>query len=160
MLNSPSKKDMEQFIDKCAGRLAPMAVLAAIEYVAVFAAVMADLASGLRRSRREGRVTTSRGFRNTVDKTARYYTALIAMSIIDTIIIAALTYLNVAHGIDIPSLPLFTTIGALGLAGIEAKSICENTGRDRHAKDLADKVRRLASDPEIRNLLSKLLHRL
>ena len=158
MLNSPSKKDMEQFIDKCVVRLAPMAVLAAIEYVAVFAAVMADLASGLRRSRHEGRATTSRGFRNTVDKTARYYTALIA--IIDTIIIAALTYLNVAHGIDIPSLPLFTTIGALGLAGIEAKSICENTGRDRHAKDLADKVRRLASDPEIRNLLSKLLHRL
>ena len=51
-------------------------------YMLVFMVVGADLWSGVRKAKRRGEVRSSYGFKRTVDKLARYYNLLIALSLI------------------------------------------------------------------------------
>ncbi|MDE5692836.1 MAG: hypothetical protein K2I09_02815 [Duncaniella sp.] len=60
------------------------------EYLGIFLAVSADLVSGLRKARRDGRRCTSRGLRRTVAKLSSYYLALFCLTVVDGMVIAAL----------------------------------------------------------------------
>lgn len=111
--------------------------------------MLADLRSGLLKARRQGVRRTSGGLRRSVEKAGRYYIMLFAMTLIDAMVCGALLFLEAADGPSLPPLPLFTTLGAVGLALIELKSIYENS----HEKDDYDRIigqlRKLLDDPAV-----------
>ena len=63
------------------------------EYVLVLLAVLADLISGVRKAKKRGEATRSKALRRTVDKIARYYNVLFALTVIDAMQIAGVEYL-------------------------------------------------------------------
>ena len=103
------------------------------EYVLVLAAVGADMASGISKSR--GEETRSRSLRRTVDKLARYYNVLVVLTVVDAMQIAGAWFMRAVEGYAVPTVPLFTLLGSLGMAGIEVKSIFEKGG-DKERTDL------------------------
>ena len=105
--------------------LSSILLLLAVEYTAVLLSVLADLVAGIRKSLGEGGKCSSWGLRRTVDKLARYYVTLFAMTAIDGMIVAA----SLLLGDDAPMrpFPVLTTFGAVALALIELKSILETT---------------------------------
>lgn len=105
----------------------PMFLLLLIDYLCVLAAVIADLVSGLRKARQRGEKCTSSGLRRTVDKIGRYYLALFSMTVIDVMLVASLDFLKESGFTIIPAFPYLTSCGALALALIEVKSICEHS---------------------------------
>lgn len=94
-------------------------------YVCVFIAVLADLWSGVRKAKQNGIARSSYGFKRTVDKVARYYNVLLALTVVDVLIMASILYLNQGEGYSLPLFPVFSLLGALGLCLIEVKSIYE-----------------------------------
>lgn len=100
-------------------------VLLFAEYILVFLAVMADLISGCRKAKQRGELRSSYGFRRTVDKLARYYIPLFALTVVDAMQMLVVGYLNGYHGFSIPLLPVMTLLGAIGIGIIEVKSILE-----------------------------------
>lgn len=65
-----------------------------IEYVGVLLAVIADLWSGWRKAGKRGEQRTSRALRRTIDKMARYFNALISLTLIDVMVISVVCYLR------------------------------------------------------------------
>lgn len=108
-------------------RFIPILILLCVEYSGVFLAVIVDLAVGLRKSRVRGEKCTSWGLRRTVDKLMRYYFALLALSLVDLMAVAAVILLRDSGSFSLPEFPFLTTVGAIGLALIEVKSICEKS---------------------------------
>lgn len=92
-------------------------------YSAVTIAMAADFVAGLRRARREGIVTTSRGFRMSIDKAGKYFLPMVCMTCIDAICTVVLPC------------PVFTMIiGVINIL-IEVKSVFENTmDKDEYRK--------------------------
>lgn len=128
------------------------------EYFLVLAAAAADLASGLRKARRRGETTRSRALRRTVDKLARYYNVLIVLTVVDAMQITAAVFLRTVEGYDVPTIPIFTLIGSLGMAFIEVKSIFEK-GDDKEKQQLAELVSLLetiADNDRLKRILEKL----
>lgn len=128
------------------------------EYFLVLAAAAADLASGLRKARRRGKTTRSRALRRTVDKLARYYNVLIVLTVVDAMQITAAVFLRTVEGYDVPTIPIFTLIGSLGMAFIEVKSIFEK-GDDKEKQQLAELVSLLetiADNDRLKRIIEKL----
>ena len=91
-------------------------------YMLVFMVVGADLWSGVRKAKRRGEVRSSYGFKRTVDKLARYYNLLIALTVVDCMQMGGVWYLDGYYGYHIPIFPVITLIGAIGLGCIEVRS--------------------------------------
>lgn len=128
------------------------------EYFLVLAAAAADLASGLRKARRRGETTRSRALRRTVDKLARYYNVLIVLTVVDAMQITAAVFLRTVESYDVPTIPIFTLIGSLGMAFIEVKSIFEK-GDDKEKQQLAELVSLLetiADNDRLKRIIEKL----
>lgn len=106
-------------------------------YVFVFIAVLADLWSGVRKAKKLNIARTSYGFRQTVQKLARYYNTLLALTVIDCMQIASIWYLDTYYSYNIPIIPIVTILGAIGIALIEVKSIFEKA-EDKAKKQYAD----------------------
>lgn len=111
--------------------------LVVAEYVLVLAAVGGDLVSGVRKARRRGEATRSRALRRTVDKIARYYNVLAVLTVVDAMQLTAVFYLRVVEGYDVPTVPVFTLVGSLGMAAVEVKSIFEK-GDQKEKRQLAE----------------------
>ena len=140
------------------GRLLWILATVVAEYFLVLAAAAADLASGLRKARRRGETTRSRALRRTVDKLARYYNVLIVLTVVDAMQITAAVFLRTVEGYDVPTIPIFTLIGSLGMAFIEVKSIFEK-GDDKEKQQLAELVSLLesiADNDRLKRILEKL----
>lgn len=119
-------------------------ILLFAEYSGVAVTILADLVSGLRKSRREGRKLTSRGLRRSVRKLASYYLTLFSLSIVDAMVmIASVVYNQSGHTFPVATFPFLTTLGAVSLALIEIKSICENSPHSDIFRQAADIARRL-----------------
>ena len=122
-------------------------------YMFVFFAAMADLCSGIRKAKLRGEVRSSYGFKRTVDKLARYYNLLIALTVVDCMQMAGIWYLDIFYGYHIPIFPVVTMIGAIGLGIIEVKSIFEKA-EDKVRSDyqqvlmLAGEIAKHRTDPE------------
>ncbi|WP_304638375.1 hypothetical protein [uncultured Muribaculum sp.] len=127
-----------------------------IDYVSVITAVLIDLRSAIMKARRENRPRTSSGYRRTVEKTSRYLTTLIALTIIDAMIVGAALLFRSTMGWSVPVFPLFTTIGAVGLALIEGKSVMENTQRRSDFTSTASSASDFLSDKEFVRLVESL----
>ena len=118
--------------------LSSLLTLLVVEYLGILLAVLADLVSGVRKARRDGRPCTSRGLRRTVAKLSSYYLALFCLTVVDGIAVAALVTLASFGRQFIPPFPYLTTVGSLSLALIEAKSIAENSP---HRTDILSALR-------------------
>ena len=92
-----------------------LAIVVAEDFL-VLAAAAAALASRLRKARRRGETTRSRALRRTVDKLARYYNVLIVLTVVDAMQITAAVFLRTVESYDVPTIPIFTLIGSLGMA--------------------------------------------
>lgn len=130
-----------------------LAVMLAADYLAVIAAIAVDFRSGILRARREGKPRTSRGYRRTVDKTARYLTTLMALTLVDVILGAAALMLLSTMGWEIPVFPITTTAGAVALSLIEVKSVLENSHRRGEFTEAASAVSDLLTSEEITRLI-------
>lgn len=139
-------------------RLLWILAIVVAEYFLVLAAATADLASGLRKARRRGETTRSRALRRTVDKLARYYNVLIVLTVVDAMQITAAVFLRTVESYDVPTIPIFTLIGSLGMAFIEVKSIFEK-GDDKEKQQLAELVSLLeviADNDRLKRIIEKL----
>jgi len=94
-------------------------------YIMVLVMILTDLWSGVRKAKKKNIIRSSYGFRRTVDKVARYYNTLIALSVIDAMQMAGVWYLDKYYGYNIPLIPIITMLGAIGIGLIELKSIFE-----------------------------------
>lgn len=94
-------------------------------YLGLFLMILADLWSGVRKAKRRGEMRSSYGYKRTIDKIARYYNALIALTVIDAMQMAGIWYLTVYYGWTVPIFPIVTLIGAIGMCAVEMKSIYE-----------------------------------
>lgn len=106
--------------------LLPILLLLAVEYTGVILAVLADLVTGLSHSRREGVPLTSKRLRHTVEKLKSYLGALLLVTLVDAMIIAASLGLKSCGADGFAPFPYLSTAGAIGLALIEVKSMLEN----------------------------------
>lgn len=113
------------------------------EYVLVLLAVVADLISGVRKAKMRGEARRSKAFRATVDKIARYYNALFALTVIDSMQLAGVEYLRLTVAWGLPLIPVFTLLGAIGVALIEIKSIYEKA--DEKERMECDEAMRIMS---------------
>ena len=94
-------------------------------YLGLFIMILADLWSGVRKAKKRGETRSSYGYKRTIDKIARYYNALIALTVIDCMQMAGVWYLTCYYGWTVPIFPLVTLIGAIGMCAVEIKSIYE-----------------------------------
>ena len=126
-------------------------VLMFLEYLLVLIAVLADLVSGVRKARKMGLARRSKAFRRTVDKLARYYNALFALSIVDAMQLLAIAYLRAVESLDsLPLFPLFTLLGAIGIALIELKSIFEKAEvKEQQYRDTAEAIIKLLRNHDV-----------
>ena len=94
-------------------------------YLGLFIMILTDLWSGVRKAKKRGEMRSSYGYKRTIDKIARYYNALIALTVIDWLQMAGIWYLTFYYGWTVPIFPLVTLIGAIGMCAVEIKSIYE-----------------------------------
>lgn len=112
-------------------------------YVAVLLLIGADLWSGVRKARRRHEVRTSKGYRQTVQKIARYYNMLMALTVMDAMQMGGVWYLDTFYGHAIPLLPVVSLLGAIGIGCIEIKSIYEKADQKERA-DYHDAIELMA----------------
>lgn len=94
-------------------------------YILVLVMILTDLWSGVTKAKRNGVIRSSYGFRRTIEKIARYYNVLLALTVVDAMQVAAIWYLETFYSKAIPMFPFITLIGAVGICLIEIKSIYE-----------------------------------
>jgi hypothetical protein len=112
-------------------------------YLMVLLAIMADLWSGVRKAKKNGIARSSYGFKRTIDKVARYFNVLIALTIIDAMQMGSLWYLEKYYSYHWPIFPVVTLIGAIGICLIEIKSIyekAEDKVRIENVANMAGKI--------------------
>ena len=112
-------------------------------YLMVLLAIMADLWSGVRKAERNGVVRSSYGFKRTVDKIARYYNVMLALTVVDAMQMGSLWYLEKYYSYHWPIFPIVTLIGAIGICLIEIKSIyekAEDKVRIENVANMAGKI--------------------
>lgn len=136
---------MNELILKVAdrGEAALLVVTLAAEYGGVVLAVAADFVCGVVKARRAGVRRTSSGYRRTFDKLGRYLTALGGLTVVDAMLLAAAACLRGTGGPAVPLVPVLTSLGAVGMALVEAKSVCERVERKGDLHGVAEAVERL-----------------
>lgn len=87
--------------------------------------VALDFWSGIRKSRKRGIQIYSDKMKHTVNKIARYYNAILAMMVVDSIQICAFIFLWRFNDWSLYTFPAFTLVAVCFVAAIEIKSICE-----------------------------------
>lgn len=95
------------------------------DYMAVLLLIGADLWSGVRKARIRGEVRSSYMYKKTVDKIARYYNALLALTIVDAMQMGGVWYLDNYYDYHLPIFPVITLLASIGIGLIEIKSIFE-----------------------------------
>ncbi len=124
--------------------LLPALVVLAVDYCGLLVAVVADLVAGISKARRKGVALTSKGFRASVDKFARYMLALLGMTAVDAVLIAVALCLQAGGDcVDFTLLPAVTSAGAAAMSLIEVKSIFETEGEKNPVDEMAVMLRRV-----------------
>lgn len=116
-------------------RLALAGLVVVTEYCLVLVSVLADLWSGIRKARKRGEARRSEALRRTVGKLSQYYNVMLSLTVVDAMQMGLVSYVRLACQWNAPVLPVFTVIGALGIAAIEVKSIFEKA-EEKTQKDM------------------------
>lgn len=113
-------------------------------YILVIIAIIADLWSGIRKAKINGVARSSYGFRRTIDKIAKYYNVLLALTVVDAMQMSSVWYLDTYYNYTkLPMFPFITLVGAIGICLIEIKSIyekAEDKVRIENVGNLAGKI--------------------
>lgn len=131
-------------------------LLIIIEYTGVLFAIVADLWSGIRKARAAGIPRTSRALRRTVDKIARYFNTLLALTILDGMIIAGIIYLSATGIASLPIVPGFSLLGAIALTIIEIKSIYEKSEEKGDLSQATKTIKELLESPSLKTIIKQL----
>lgn len=116
-------------------------ILVVLFYIIVLGLIFADLWSGVRKAKQRGEYRTSDGYKRTIDKIAKYYNMMLALTLVDVAQLSIIFFTHWFYGYDIIMLPWFTAIGMLYIAFVEIKSIREPA--DIKEKKQQDDFRRL-----------------
>lgn len=117
-------------------------------YCFFFAIVGLDFFSGTSKAKKAGIKLTSEGYRRTFDKLKGYLIPLISFTLLDTMQLISIWYLNVFEKYDFPLFSWFTLIG-IGLASfIEIKSIYEKIEDKERFKEVGNLAVTIVSDPK------------
>lgn len=141
-----------------ATRITWLAITVCIEYLLVLLAIAGDMVSGIRKARQRGECTRSSALRRTVDKAATYYNLLVVLTVVDAMQIVAALLLRTVEGYDVPTIPIFTLVGSVGMACIEVKSIFENANKKRQndVAEILNAIEKLSHSESVKELLTKL----
>jgi hypothetical protein len=127
------------------------AAILTVVYILVFMLILLDLWSGVRKAKRKGDYISSYGLRKTLNKIARYYNMLFAVSVIDTLQMLAIFYAKYNDVVlFLPIFPVFTFLAAIFIGVIEVKSIYEKSDKKDKAKaaDIINFLREVSKDSE------------
>ena len=94
-------------------------------YVLLLFSILGDLWAGLRKAKKRKEAWTSNKFRHTIDKIARYYNAMIMLTVMDFMQMVSLWFMHDNYEWTVPIFPFVTMIGAIGFSLIEVKSMFE-----------------------------------
>lgn len=125
-------------------------ILIVLFYIIVLGLIFADLWSGVRKAKQRGEYRTSDGYKRTIDKIAKYYNMMLALTLVDVAQIAIIFFTHLFYGYDILMLPWFTAIGMLYIGFVEIKSIREpaNIKEKKQQDDFRRMIIQLAKDHE------------
>lgn len=109
--------------------------------------IFLDFWAGIRKARARRERIRSDKMKRTVKKVARYYNAILAMVLMDTVQIAGFVFLHIFNHWTLFTFPIFTLLAVLFIAAIEIKSICEPASEKerREVADVAELARQIAS---------------
>lgn len=125
-------------------------------YIITLALVFIDLYVGVGKAKKRGEMRTSEAYKRTVDKINKYFTMLIALTLVDVMFNAVAFYMCHEYRIDMIMLPYFTLIGAAYIGFVEVKSITEPADV-KEKKQRRDFKRLLMSLAKDKNLLEKVM---
>lgn len=131
-------------------------VLVVMDYISVTAASLIDLRSAVLKAKRSGQPRRSKGYRRTVEKLSRYYVTMLALTVVDGMLVISAMLLRSTMGWTIPVFPLLTTLGAIAMTLIEAKSVVENSQRRSDYTDAARAINEALENPELKELVGRL----
>lgn len=119
-------------------------VVYCICYVLVLFAIAGDLWSGVRKAKAAGKARTSYGFRQTVNKIAKYYNGLFSASIIDGFLMIVVYVMQIkGNWISVPLFPVVTIAIGAYLAFTEVRSVFEKL-EDKEKSRMSSDVKVLA----------------
>jgi len=129
-----------------------------IAWIAVLAAIVIDLFSGVKKAKLRGEYTSSEGLKRTVSKFVLYYSALGIALLADWLFCYMITSFNSF----IPAIPYLTIICALYLIiAVEGRSVLENADK-KQKKQLSTDLQKLielaikVKDKEVLEYLKKI----
>ena len=125
-------------------------------YIITLALVFVDLYVGVGKAKKRGEMRTSEAYKRTVDKINKYFTMLIALTLVDCMFNMVAFYMCHEYHIDMIMLPYFTLIGAAYIGFVEVKSITEPADV-KEQKQRQEFKRLLMSLSKDKNLLEKVM---
>lgn len=139
----------------------PMLSKVLLFYLFNIIAILADLWSGIRKSKKQGIYTHSYGLRQTTSKISRNFNILFGCTIVDFIIIVGEFNHFMSGIINLsPNVPYITFIASIVLCGIEVYSIFEkdeNKGKYIEAAKFAKEVMKQDKMEEMAEIIIKKL---
>lgn len=131
----------------------PQLLILAFIYIVVIFMVALDLWAGIRKARQCGVYRSSFGLRKTVEKVARYFNMMFAVTGVD-----ALQMLGIYHyKFNVPLFPILTLVAAAFVGFIEIKSIYEKAEDKEKAKinEAAKLAGQIISDRNVQEIASR-----
>lgn len=123
------------------------AVWIVITFLVVIIAMMADLVTGIRKSRKMGRKLNSRGYKRTCNKALNYFLPMMCLSCIDMLASVVISF------------PAFTMLFGAYCVFCELKSVLETT-HDKEAirNDLHDIMGMSENLSQLKDAINKLIN--
>ena len=103
-------------------------------YISDIGFILSDLWAGIRKAKARGEVIISYGLRKTVEKSSKYFNLHLVFTLIDIVQMLVCWHLNTYSSYNMPILPFFTVVVAIGIGVIEGKSIYEKGDAKDKAK--------------------------
>lgn len=124
----------EEFLQQITAALVLVACLLIIPLIFI----LLDLWAGIRKANQRGDKIRSNKMKRTVNKISKYYNAVLALCVVDAVQISAFCFMAQFYGWTAYTIPIFTIIGVLFVAGVEIKSIIEpaNEKESRERDDI------------------------
>lgn len=130
--------------------------IAILLYIIVLCLIFIDLYCGVNKAKQRGEMRTSEAYKRTIDKINKYFTMLIALTLVDVMFNAVAFYMCHEYRVDMVMLPYFTLLGAMYIAFVEIKSITEPADV-KEQKQRQEFKRLLMSLSKDKNLLEKVM---
>ena len=103
-------------------------------YISDLGFILSDLWAGIRKAKARGEVIISYGLRKTVEKASKYFNLHLVFTLIDVVQMVVCWHLNTYSAYNMPVIPVFSVVVAIGIGIIEGKSIYEKGDEKDKAK--------------------------